>query len=165
MLVEATVTEDDINRVHEGDPVTIEMETDESKQYTGTVLLISSIAEEGTEEVSYRIVAEFVPDDTVRFGMTAVLTIGEDEEPEEKAEESTAEKPAEEAAENDEETGETKKRERPEGAPEWPTDGSMPTPPEGGWPTDGSMPTPPEGGWQGSDGSSQAGTGSENAGE
>lgn len=165
MLVEATVTEDDINRIHEGDAVSVEMETDESKQYAGTILLISSIAEEGTEEVSYKVVAEFVPDETIRFGMTAVMTVGEDDEPEEKAEE-PVEEPAEESAEQTESAEGEKKRERPEGAPEWPTDGSMPELPDGmEWPTDGSMPQPPEGGWPGMDSSSQAETGTENAGE
>ena len=44
-------------------------------------------------------VAEFVPDETIRCGMTAVLTVGEDDEPEEKAEE-----PTEEAAEESSES-------------------------------------------------------------
>ena len=161
-LVEATVTEDDCNRIREGDEVTVEMETDESKTYTGTVRLISSVAEEDAEEVSYKIIAEFVPDETVRFGMTAVLTIGKDEEPAEKEE---TEEEAEEAAEENGEEQESAKLERPEGVPEWPSDGSMPELPDGmQWPTDGSMPTPPEGGWPGMDGSSQGETG-ENAGE
>lgn len=146
MLVEATVTEDDINRIHEGDAVTVEMQNDESKVFEGTVVMISSVAVEDAEEVSYKLVASFVPDESIRFGMSAVVTIGKDDEPEEKAEEPAEEETATETAETAEETEKTEKRERPEGAPEWPTDGSMPELPDDmEWPTDGSMPQPPQG--------------------
>jgi len=160
MLVEATVTEEDCNRIHEGDAVTVEMQADESKVFSGTVVLISSVATEDAEEVSYKLVAAFVPDETIRFGMSAVVTIGQDDEPETKAEEPAKEETAKQTEEAAGETEKTGKHERPEGAPEWPTDGSMPQPPEGTeWPTDGSMPQFP-----GSSGSQQTEGSTENTG-
>lgn len=118
MIAEAVVTEDDCNRIHEGDPVTVEMETDESKVFAGKVLMISSIAEEGTEEVSYRIAVEFAPDDSIRFGMSAVITAGDEDEPEAKAAEKTAEdETAEEKTETEQENSGRGRQGRPEGAP------------------------------------------------
>ena len=134
MRVEANLPEDYINLVHEGDPVTVELSTDMSKRFEGTVVMISSIATEGEEEVTYRIVAEFVPDETVRFGMTALITAGEEEEPEEPEEEPEAEKEEEPEAEAEEEI--SGKRERPEWngegeRPEWNGEGERPEMPEG----------------------------------
>ena len=113
MLVETTVSEDDCNRIHEGDEVTVEMQTDESKVFPGTIVLISSVATEDAEEVTYKVVTAFVPDETIRFGMSAVVTAGRDDEPEMKAEAPAEEDPAKET----EETEKTGRRERPEGAP------------------------------------------------
>ncbi len=132
MRVEGYVPEDYRSRIKEGDAVTIELETDESKVYQGRIVLVSSIASEGSEEVQYRVVAEFTPDDAVRFGMSTVIVAGEEEKPEEepeKEQEEAAEERAEEAAEESEKS--EGKREKPEGAPsgnwpQMPTDGSMP---------------------------------------
>lgn len=132
MCAEASIPEDYISQVHEGDPVTIELSTDLNKRYEGTVVMISSIATEGEEEVTYRVVAEFVPDEDVRFGMSVLMTAGEEEEPaqEEPAEEPEAEK--EEKPEAEAEEGKSGKRERPEGMPEWNGYGERPEMPEGG---------------------------------
>ncbi len=132
MCTEASIPEDYISQVHEGDPVTIELSTDLNKRYEGTVVLISSIATEGEEEVTYRVVAEFVPDEDVRFGMSVLMTAGEEEEPvkEEPAEGPEAEK--EEEPETEAEEGKSGKRERPEGRPEWNREGGRPEMPEGG---------------------------------
>ena len=133
MRVEANIPEDYCNMVHEGDPVTVELATDINRHYSGTVVMISAIASEDEEEVTYRIVAEFIPDEAVRFGMTALITAGEEEPVKQ---EETAEEP-EEATAEPEETGETGKkghRERPEGMPEWNGEGERPEMPEGGWP-------------------------------
>ncbi|MBR6164650.1 MAG: HlyD family efflux transporter periplasmic adaptor subunit [Clostridia bacterium] len=124
MRVEATVPEEYSSQIQEGDSVTVELETDENRTFQGTVVLISSVAEEGAEEVCYRIVAEFTPDEAVRFGMSASITAGEEPEPETEADEVPA---ADEDAEPDEtateegenasgeaETAEGEKKERPE---------------------------------------------------
>ena len=112
MHTEAYIPEDYCNQIHEGDTVLIELATDTNRRYEGTVVLISSIATEGEEEVSYRIVAEFEPDDAVRFGMSALITAGEEtEEDAEPAEKKEATEPAEEVKE----TEQSGRRERPEG--------------------------------------------------
>ena len=135
------VMEDYRSQIKEGDAVTIELETDESKVYKGTIIMVSSIASEGSEEVQYRVVAEFTPDDAVRFGMSTVIVTGEEEKPEEEPEEepeAATEESEEEAAGETEKAGE--RPEKPEGAPsgnwpEMPADGSWPE-----MPADGSMP-------------------------
>ena len=133
MRVEANIPEDYCNMISEGDPVTVELATDINRHYSGTVVMISAIASEDEEEVTYRIVAEFVPDEAVRFGMSALITAGEEEpaRQEEKAEK-TEDTPAE--AETTEESGKKEHRERPEGMPEWNGEGERPERPEGGWP-------------------------------
>lgn len=114
MRVEGYVPEDYRSRISEGDSVTIELETDETKVYQGRVILVSSIASDNTEEVQYRVVAEFTPDDAVRFGMSTVITAGEEEKPAEEPEE-TAGETTENAAGN---AGQNEiKKERPEGRP------------------------------------------------
>lgn len=114
MRVEGYVPEDYRSRIKEGDIVAIELETDESKVYQGKVVLVSSIASEGSEEVQYRVVAEFTPDDAVRFGMSTVITAGEEEKPAEEPEETAGE--TTENAAGDAGQDEIKK-ERPEGRP------------------------------------------------
>ena len=132
MRVEANIPEDYCNQVKEGDSVTIELVTDMSKTYTGTVVMISSVATEGDEEVTYRIVAEFVPDESVRFGMSALITAGEEEIPETKEEISEPNETHEEEKTETEESGNGRRRERPEGMPEWNGEGERPEMPEGG---------------------------------
>ena len=134
MRVEANIPEDYVNMVSEGDPVTVELTADINRHYEGTVVMVSAIAGETNEEtgVTYRIVAEFTPDEAVRFGMSALLTAGKEEEPETmKPQEQTTEQPAEEKTE--EESSGKKHRERPEGMPEWNGEGERPEKPEGGW--------------------------------
>ena len=77
--VEAYVPEDSRSLIQEGETVTIELEADESKTYQGTVTLVSSVAENGEGETTYRVLVDFVPDDVVRFGMSVVISTGEDE--------------------------------------------------------------------------------------
>lgn len=122
MRAEGYVPEDYRSRIKEGDTVSIELETDESKVYEGRVILVSSIASENTEEVQYRVVAEFTPDEAVRFGMSVVLTAGEEAEAgAEPAEEPETEKETEKEAAAEAPADETEKaggkRERPDGAP------------------------------------------------
>ena len=159
MRVEATIPEDYVNMVREGDTVVIEAEAGEKKTYEGTVVLVSAIAEAESEETGYRIVAEFVPDDTLRFGMNMLITAGQEEEPETAPAEETVQR-AEETQETPEaENSETEKRggrrERPgrngdDGQQEMPGDGERPEMPENGeWPEmpgNGELPEAPDGG-------------------
>ena len=98
MRVEATVPEDSRSDIHVGDRVTIELEADETKTYSGTVTLVSSVAESGSGEASYRVLVSFTPDQAVSFGMSVVVTTLDSEEIEEvteDAEPAETEAPAE----------------------------------------------------------------------
>ena len=110
MRAEASIPEDYISQIHEGDPVTVELSTDMNKTYSGKIVMISAIAAESEEEVTYRVVAEFTPDEEVRFGMSVLMTAGEEEKTVKEEPEAETEKTEDEAAE--EKNG---KRERPEG--------------------------------------------------
>ena len=57
--------------------MTIELESDESKSYEGTVRYITETPEEGAEEVTYKAVIDFTPDEDVYFGMKVVVTSAE----------------------------------------------------------------------------------------
>ena len=118
MRAEAYVPEDSRNLIKEGDPVIIELEADESKTYQGTVKLVSSVASSDNGEVTYRVLAEFVPDDDVRFGMSVVISTAEEEAAAE-TEEASSEEPAQD------ETASAEPAEKPEGFPERP-DGEKP---------------------------------------
>ena len=142
MRVEAFVTEDSRSMIREGDTVTIELEADESKTYQGTVALVSSVAENGNGEVTYKVLVDFVPDDVVRIGMSVVITTAEDE-PAAEPETASEEEPAEETASEKPEGG------KPEGFPEggFPEGGKPEGFPEGGFP-EGERPEGfPEGGF------------------
>ena len=76
MRVEATVTEDDRKLIHAGDSVTIELDADSGRTYAGTVKSISELPEEDTDEVTYRVIIDFTPDEHVSFGMKVVVTAG-----------------------------------------------------------------------------------------
>ena len=78
MRVEATVTSDDRQSLKAGDKVTIELETDDTKTYEGTVRYITEMPEEEAEETSYKAVIDFTPDEDVFFGMAVVVTSGAD---------------------------------------------------------------------------------------
>ncbi len=77
MRVEAAVTADDRQALKAGDKVLIELEADESISYEGTVRYSTEIPEEGTEEVTYKAVIDFMPDENVYFGMPVVVTTPE----------------------------------------------------------------------------------------
>ena len=90
MRVEATVPEDSRSEIKVGDKVLIELEADETKTYNGTVTLVSSVAESGSGETSYRVLVSFNPDQAVNFGMSVVVTTL-DSEPAEAADEADEE--------------------------------------------------------------------------
>ena len=70
----ASVSADDRKALNAGDKVIIELEADESKTYEGTVRYITELPEEDTEEVTYKAVIDFTPDENVFFGMTVTVT-------------------------------------------------------------------------------------------
>ena len=74
MRVEASVSADDRKALKAGDRVLIELEADESKTYEGTVRYITEMPEEDTEEITYKAVIDFTPDENVFFGMSVVVT-------------------------------------------------------------------------------------------
>ena len=74
MRVEAKITADERASLKPGDKVTIQLESDESKSYEGTVRYITELAEEDTEEVTYKAIIDFTPDENVIFGMSVVVT-------------------------------------------------------------------------------------------
>ena len=74
MRVEAQISADDRKALNAGDKVIIELEADESKTYEGTVRYITELPEEDTEEVIYKAVIDFTPDENVFFGMTVTVT-------------------------------------------------------------------------------------------
>lgn len=119
MRVETVIAADDLKGLKAGDTVGLELTVDESKHYTGTVSRISSLAEEDTEEVSYRVYIDFTPDEAVSFGMSMEITIGEETAAEQQEEtETPAEEKQEETTEENTEKSERKRPERPEGFPE-----------------------------------------------
>ena len=77
MRVEAAVTADDRKALKAGDKVLIQLETDESVSYEGTVQYITEMPEEETEEVTYMAVIDFTPDENAFFGMNVVVTRAE----------------------------------------------------------------------------------------
>ena len=81
LRVEASVDADELKNIRIGDPVIIELESDESKVFEGTVSFISALPEETEEEdVTYRVQADFVPDGEIALGMKVIVTTAEAEE-------------------------------------------------------------------------------------
>ena len=77
MRIEASISADDRAALKAGDRVSIELEADESKTYEGTVKYIAEMPEEDAEEVTYKAVIDFTPDEDVYFGMAVVVTYEE----------------------------------------------------------------------------------------
>ena len=135
MRVSAELPEDSLDQLSEGDSVHIELSADESREYTGTVTMISGVASQSTGEVTYRVLIDFTPDDAVRYGMSVVVetleaeTAEEEEEPEEEREDEAETAENADAAANSE-SPESFAGEFPEGFPGdgWPGEGR----PEGG---------------------------------
>jgi len=77
LQIEITVDEYDLTTIHEGDPVTISYNYDESKTETttGVVSMISHISSSANAgEASYLAYIDFEPDSDVRIGMTVVAS-------------------------------------------------------------------------------------------
>ena len=74
MRVEASLSADERKSLKTGDKVTIELEADATRSYEGTVRYITEMPEEDAEEVTYKAVIDFSPDENVFFGMAVVVT-------------------------------------------------------------------------------------------
>ena len=117
MRIEAELPEDSLRDLSVGDPVSIELESDESKTYEGTVTMISGIASEAAGQdsgVTYRVFISFTPDSDVRYGMSVIVTTPENLEPEEEPQEEPAEEPEEEPESQEKEGGSDDQNEEPE---------------------------------------------------
>lgn len=80
LRVETSVDADDLKNVRVGDPVIIELESDESKVFEGTVSFVSALPEETEEEdVTYRVQVDFVPDGEIALGMKVIVMTTEPE--------------------------------------------------------------------------------------
>ena len=120
MRVEGSIGEGDLNELNVGDKVTLEFNHTETT-FPGTITMISAVGstEAGGSEATYTVYIDFTPDETIRYGMSALIaTVEETEEVPEEAEEDTADETAEEAADETAEQGEM---------PEMPADGEMPS--------------------------------------
>ncbi len=95
MRIEAVITADDRAALKAGDKVAIELESDESKTYEGTVRFITEMPEDGAEEVSYKAIIDFTPDEEIYFGMAVVVTYEEKADTMDAAAEAAAEAGAE----------------------------------------------------------------------
>lgn len=76
LQIEISVNEYDLAAIAEGDEVeiTFNYDPDQPIQVKGTVSMISHLSSTSNNEASYLAYVDFVPDDNVRIGMTAVIT-------------------------------------------------------------------------------------------
>lgn len=76
LQIEISVNEYDLAAIAEGDEVeiTFNYDPDQPTQVKGTVSMISHLSSNSDNEASYLAYVDFVPDDNVRIGMTAVIT-------------------------------------------------------------------------------------------
>lgn len=88
LQIEIDVNEYDLAAIAEGDTVEITFNYDPDRPTTmkGTVAMISHLSTSQDSEASYKAYIDFVPDDNVRIGMTAIITTI-DEQPAEQANE------------------------------------------------------------------------------
>lgn len=77
MRVAVSVGEDDRKSLKAGDKVTIELESDTSRTYEGTVRYVAETPEEDTDTLTYKAIVDFTPDEHVVFGMKVVVTTGQ----------------------------------------------------------------------------------------
>lgn len=82
MRVEASVPEDSRGQLRVGQSVTVELATDETKVYPGTVAMLSYLAEDGGQDsgVTYKVLVDFTPDEAVHYGMNVVVATVEEAE-------------------------------------------------------------------------------------
>lgn len=76
LQIEISVNEYDLNAIAEGDQVaiTFNYSSDDFVQIPGTITMISHLSSSQDSEAVYLAYVDFVPDESVRIGMTAVVT-------------------------------------------------------------------------------------------
>jgi multidrug resistance efflux pump len=77
MQVVIDIDEYDLTDIHEGDPIQLEFNYDDSADnvYTGTVAMISHVSESsGTSDVAYEAYIDFTPNSDIRLGMTVMVS-------------------------------------------------------------------------------------------
>ncbi len=113
MRIEAQVAEANLNAIHVGDPVSVELvwNQDEEVTYPGTISMISAIADSGADSmdgesnVTYTVYVDFTPDENTRYGMSAIVTTLDGQEEAEEAEEPEAEDEEESVAASEKPSG------------------------------------------------------------
>ncbi len=81
MQVVIDIDEYDLTDIHEGDPIQLEFNYDDSTDnvYTGTVAMISHVSESsGTSDVAYEAYIDFTPNSEIRLGMTVMVSTMDD---------------------------------------------------------------------------------------
>ena len=73
MCVTAEIPEENLRDIAVGSRVRIELSTDESREYEGTVRLISGVATADSSPVTFTAWIDFTPDDAVRYGSTVTV--------------------------------------------------------------------------------------------
>ena len=112
MRIEAQVEEANLAAIAVGAPVTIELlwNQDEDVTYEGTITMISALADskestgsavasetEADDTVTYTVYIDFTPDENTRYGMSAVITTVDAENPEIEGEAAPEEEVSEDA--------------------------------------------------------------------
>jgi multidrug efflux pump subunit AcrA (membrane-fusion protein) len=73
MQILAAVSETDVGNLKAGQKVSIEFESLNDKQYSGTIASISAIGNTSSDETEFTVYIDFAPDDFIREGLTATV--------------------------------------------------------------------------------------------
>ncbi len=73
MCVTAEIPEENLRDIAVGSRVRIKLSTDESREYEGTVRMISGVATADSSPVTFTAWIDFTPDDAVRYGSTVTV--------------------------------------------------------------------------------------------
>ncbi len=75
MWIEASVNETDLGSIAVGDQVSVSFTwNDDDVTYDGTIAMISAIGTTDGESVTYPVYVTFTPDETVKYGMSVVIS-------------------------------------------------------------------------------------------
>jgi len=73
MCVTAEIPEENLRDIAVGSRVRVELTTDESREYEGSVRMISGVATANSSPVTFTAWIDFTPDDAVRYGSTVTV--------------------------------------------------------------------------------------------
>ena len=73
MCVTAEIPEENLRDIAVGSRVRIKLSTDESREYEGTVRMISGVSTADSSPVTFAAWIDFTPDDAVRYGSTVTV--------------------------------------------------------------------------------------------